>query len=68
MINTEKDRNISPKKILANMFGQLIAKNPKSKTLRHFSRRVDIIQNDRLEQIPNLIKQLEIEVIDEQTN
>lgn len=32
MINTEKDRNISPKKILANMFGQVIAKNPKSKT------------------------------------
>lgn len=68
MINTEKDRNISPKKILANMFGQLIAKNRKSKTLRHFSRRVDIIQNDRLEQILNLIKQLDIEVIDEQTN
>ena len=68
MFDTDKDRNILPKKILANMFGQLIAKNPKSKTLRQFSRRVDIIQNDRLEQIPNLIKQLDIEVIDEQTN
>lgn len=68
MINTEQDRNISLKKVIANMFGQIIAKNPQSKTTRYFRKRVDIIQDNRLEQIPNLINKFEVEVNNEQAN
>lgn len=68
MINTEQDRNISIKKVIANMFGQIIAKNSQSKTTRHFSKRVDIMQDNRLEQIPNLINKFEVEVNNEQAN
>lgn len=67
MFNNKDEKDKTVKEQLTDTLGNIIAKK-RSKTLRTFSKRVDIIQSDRLRQIPNIVNKLNNEENNGETN